>query len=183
MLDRRTRILDASLAIVGEGGTRSLTHRGVDRRLKLPDGSTSNYFRTREALLDAAVGRLLELDRATLTDIHSGFENLDNPALARGIAEYAVRLCRPGRMLRTRARFALTLVYPDRMGSMLDDWVAFGVESLGAHGHSAPEVATRALLAYIDGVLLQAIVASGGEGTELDRAEIAANVLTLLSDS
>ncbi|MFV0252440.1 MAG: TetR/AcrR family transcriptional regulator [Beutenbergiaceae bacterium] len=182
MLDRRTRILDAAIAIVGEGGTRSLTHRGVDRRLQLPDGSTSNYFRTREALLDAAVDRLLELDRATLTDIHSGFENLDDAALARGIAEYAVRLCRPGRIVRTRARFALTLVYPDRLGSLLEEWVKLGVESLGAHGIRAPESATKALLAYTDGVMLQAIVASGGDGLELERAEIAANVLTLLSE-
>lgn len=180
MLDRRTRMLDAAIAIVGEGGTRSLTHRGVDRRLHLPDGSTSNYFRTRDSLLDAAVDRLVEIDRATLTDIHSGFENLDDAALARGIAEFAVRLSRPGRILRTRARFALTLVYPDRMGTILHEWVHIGVENLGAHGHRKPEAVTKALLAYTDGVMLQAIVASGGEGLELDRGDIAGNVLTLL---
>lgn len=180
MLDRRTRMLDAAIAIVGEGGTRSLTHRGVDRRLSLPDGSTSNYFRTRDSLLDAAVDRLLEIDRATLTDIHSGFENLDDAALSRGIAEFTVRLSRPGRILRTRARFALTLVYPDRLGGLLSEWVNLGVESLGAHGLANPEVVSKAVIAYTDGVMLQAIVASAGEGLELDRAEIAGNVLTLL---
>lgn len=183
MLDRRTRMLDAAIAIVGEGGTRSLTHRGIDRRLNLPDGSTSNYFRTRDALLDAAVERLLEIDRATLTDIHSGFENLDDAALSRGIAEYTIRLSRPGRMTRTRARFALTLVYPDRMGTILHEWVALGVDSLGAHGVRNPEALTKAVLAYTDGVMLQAIVASAGAGVELDRAEIASNILTLLRAS
>lgn len=173
-------MLDAALAIMGEGGTRALTHRGIDRRLKLPDGSTSNYFRTRESLLDAATERLLEVDHATLTDIHSGFENLDDAALARGIAEFAVRLCRPGRILRTRARFALTLVDPQRLGAALQQWVRLGVDNLGAHGHPNPEAATRALLAFTDGVMLQAIVDSAGKGLELDREELAANLLTLL---
>jgi DNA-binding transcriptional regulator YbjK len=180
MLDRRTRILDAAIAIVGEGGTRALTHRGVDHRLELPEGSTSNYFRTREAMLDAVQVRMLEIDRATLADIHSGFDTLDDEALARGLAEYAVRLCKPGRIVRTRARFALTLVYPERMGVLLQDWIDLGVENLGAHGHADPEAATRALLAYTDGVMLQAIVDSRGAGLTLDRDKIATTVLTLL---
>lgn len=180
MLDRRTRILDAALAIVGEGGTRALTHRGVDRRLNLPDGSTSNYFRTRMALLENAATRLLEVDQATLTDIHSGFDTLDDAALARGIAEFTVRLCRPGRITRTRARFALTLVHPARMESTHEQWLKLGIDNLREHGHPHPEAATRALLAYSDGVMLQAIVDSRGEGVELDREELAATVLTLI---
>lgn len=180
MLDRRTRMLDAAIAIVGEGGTRALTHRGIDRRLGLADGSTSNYFRTRESLLDAAVERMIELDQATLTDIHSGFDNIDDEALARGIAEFAVRQCRPGRITRTRARFALTLVYPARLGASLQQWVRLGVDNLGAHGVRDPEAVTRALLAYTDGVMLQAIVDSAGKGVELDRAQVAHAVLTLL---
>ena len=36
-------------------GGRGLTHRAVDRRAGLPQGSTSNYFKTREALLTAAL--------------------------------------------------------------------------------------------------------------------------------
>lgn len=180
MPDRRTRIVDAAIAIVGEGGTRALTHRSIDARLGLPEGSTSNYFRSREALLDAAQARLLEVDRSTLADIHGGFDQLDDEALARGLAEYAVRLCRPGAILRTRARFALTLVYPERMGALLQDWLRLGIEDLGAHGHRDPEGATRRLLAYADGVMLQAIVDSRGEGLELDRSQLAATILLLL---
>lgn len=180
MLDRRTRVIDAAIAIIGEGGgTRELSHRRIDRRLDIPEGSTSNYFRTRGALLDAVVERLAELDRATLTDIHGGFENLDDAALARGIAEYAVRLCRSGRITRTRARFILTLNYPERLGGVLQEWLKLGVESL-ADGHRDPEAVTKALLAYTDGVMLQAVVSSKGQGVELDRAELADNVLHLL---
>ena len=48
-----------------EGG-RGLTHRAVDRRAGLPQGSTSNYFPTREALLTAALLRLVELERPSV---------------------------------------------------------------------------------------------------------------------
>jgi DNA-binding transcriptional regulator YbjK len=41
---------------------RGLTHRAVDRAAGLPEGSASYYFRTRQALLQATVERLAELD-------------------------------------------------------------------------------------------------------------------------
>lgn len=47
-------------------GGRGLTHRAVDRRAGLVEGSTSNYHPTREALLTAALRRLVELERPTV---------------------------------------------------------------------------------------------------------------------
>ena len=43
-------------------GSRGLTHRAVDTEAGLPPGSTSNYFRTRSSLLEAALHRHIELD-------------------------------------------------------------------------------------------------------------------------
>lgn len=51
MTPTRTRALDAAIDLVGTEGLRSLTHARVDERAELPKGSTSNYFRTRAALL------------------------------------------------------------------------------------------------------------------------------------
>lgn len=180
MADRRTQILDAAIAIMGEGGTRALTHRGVDRRLGLVAGSASNYFRTRGALLEAAMGRILELDRAVLEQITDGFDDLDDVTLARGVAEYAVRVCRPDDIARTRVRLGLTVVYPDRLANGLRSWLHLGVSGLTDYGLRDPESSTRALLAYTEGVMLQAIVDSAGRGTELDREQIATHVLALL---
>lgn len=59
----RTRALDAAIDLVGTQGLRALTHTRVDERASLPKGSTSNYFRTRQALLSGVANRLLELDR------------------------------------------------------------------------------------------------------------------------
>jgi DNA-binding transcriptional regulator YbjK len=58
----KTRALDAAIDLVGTQGLRALTHTRVDERAGLPRGSTSNYFRTRQALLSGVASRLLELD-------------------------------------------------------------------------------------------------------------------------
>jgi AcrR family transcriptional regulator len=59
---RRTVIADAAIQLIATGGPRALTHRAVDTAAELPPGSTSYYFRTRDALLAACVHRMLERD-------------------------------------------------------------------------------------------------------------------------
>ncbi|WP_298889995.1 TetR/AcrR family transcriptional regulator [uncultured Serinicoccus sp.] len=60
MTSSRDRALDASIDLLGTQGLKALTHRRVDERSGLPPGSTSNYFRTREALLDGVADAILE---------------------------------------------------------------------------------------------------------------------------
>jgi AcrR family transcriptional regulator len=60
-LERRARILDAAVDILVETGIGGLTHRQVDDRAALPAGTTSNYFRTRLALLEATAAHTVEL--------------------------------------------------------------------------------------------------------------------------
>ncbi|WP_167045919.1 TetR family transcriptional regulator [Salinibacterium sp. ZJ454] len=55
MTSTKARALDAALDLLGTEGLRSLTHARVDERAGLPKGSTSNYFRTRAALLSGVV--------------------------------------------------------------------------------------------------------------------------------
>ena len=56
----KVRALDAAIELLGTEGLRALTHVRVDLRAGLPKGSTSNYFRTRAALLTGVVDRILE---------------------------------------------------------------------------------------------------------------------------
>ncbi|MDP5225966.1 MULTISPECIES: hypothetical protein [Arthrobacter] len=67
MDDRRTLICRAAIEILADGGLRSLTHHGIDRRLGLALGSTSYYFRTRHALLMATAAWLAEDSRQHLS--------------------------------------------------------------------------------------------------------------------
>ena len=51
MTSTRERALTAAVELLGTSGLRALTHARVDRHAELPPGSTSNWFRTRSALL------------------------------------------------------------------------------------------------------------------------------------
>ncbi|MET8762376.1 TetR family transcriptional regulator [Lentzea sp. NPDC004782] len=54
-MSNRDRALAAAVELLGTEGLRGLTHARVDDRADLPKGSTSNYFRSRAALLDGVV--------------------------------------------------------------------------------------------------------------------------------
>ena len=59
--ERRNQILDAAIDILCDDGVGGLTHRQVDGRVGVPAGTTSNYFRTRQALLEATAARTVDL--------------------------------------------------------------------------------------------------------------------------
>lgn len=56
--ERRDLLTDAGLRVLAELGARGLTHRAVDRAAGVPLGTTTNYFRTRDALIAGLVDRI-----------------------------------------------------------------------------------------------------------------------------
>ena len=81
-------------------GAKGLSHPKVDRRADVPNGSTSFYFRTRSALLQAAAQRLAELDLADLMSVADGTTALATMVMLSG---------EEPRLTRTKARFELLL--------------------------------------------------------------------------
>jgi DNA-binding transcriptional regulator YbjK len=63
---RRDRLADAAIELLAREGVRGLTHRAVDAQAGEPPGTTSRYFRTRDALTRAAVERVRDLHFADL---------------------------------------------------------------------------------------------------------------------
>lgn len=61
--DRRTLIVDGAIDLIATDGLRALTHRALDTALSLPAGSTSYYFRTKRALVEAIVDRITTRSR------------------------------------------------------------------------------------------------------------------------
>ncbi|MCB8956912.1 MAG: TetR/AcrR family transcriptional regulator [Nocardioides sp.] len=57
---RRRQLLDAAQAVIADEGLKGLTHRAVDRRAGLPEGSCSAYLRTRQALQAALAAHVAE---------------------------------------------------------------------------------------------------------------------------
>jgi DNA-binding transcriptional regulator YbjK len=69
--ERRRELADAGLAVLARDGARGLTHRAVDTEAGAPAGTTSNYFRSKQALfagLFARIGERLAPD----PQVHAG---------------------------------------------------------------------------------------------------------------
>ncbi|MDH6195475.1 AcrR family transcriptional regulator [Mycobacterium frederiksbergense] len=67
--ERRRELSSAAIAVLAEHGSRGLTHQNVDRYAGVPDGTTSYYYRTRAALLQAVGKRVAEIDTANLLSL------------------------------------------------------------------------------------------------------------------
>ena len=68
MTPTRLRVLDAAIGLLATDGLRALTHARVDERAGVPKGSTSNYFRTRAALLSGVADWILESELPSVGD-------------------------------------------------------------------------------------------------------------------
>ncbi|MDP3952697.1 TetR/AcrR family transcriptional regulator [Microbacterium sp.] len=55
---RRALLADAGIAVLARDGSRGLTHRAIDAEASVPLGTTSNYFRSREALITGLFERI-----------------------------------------------------------------------------------------------------------------------------
>ena len=106
MPDRRTQLLDAALAVVADKGMKGLTHRAVDAAAQVAEGTTSNYFRTRLALVEGVLDRLLERDRVDVAALTGAAPPCDARELEVLLYRY-VMFATGSDAVRTRARFAM----------------------------------------------------------------------------
>ena len=105
MSDRRTALLDTALELVGTQGMRGLTHRAVDTAAGVPAGSTSNYFRTREALVLGIVERFIVREREMATG-PGGEVPATSEGVAQALGRFVERAVGPDRAV-TLARYAI----------------------------------------------------------------------------
>lgn len=150
--DRRPLIADAAVELAASGGTHALTHQALDRHLGLPKGSTSYYFRTRDALLDAASDRLIEKSRDAFGARIAGHDPVIDV-----ITDYVVELVgeRRGDVLARQALLlepGLAEETRDRLSRCF-----FSVEGarsvMAAHGATAPKVAADELITILEGIV------------------------------
>lgn len=161
MASTRTRALDAAVALLGEDGIRALTHARVDERAGLPRGSTSNWFRTRDALIAGVVAHIAESERAELEnapapEIHTPDDFVD--ALTLAVTLYTGPLAG-----RTRARYALFLEGagdPELLAPLLAQraiFVEWTTALLARIGAPDPAAAVRTVMAASDGLTLHRV--------------------------
>ncbi|TDD07244.1 TetR/AcrR family transcriptional regulator [Saccharopolyspora terrae] len=64
--NRRELLADAAIEVLARDGGRGLTHRAIDREARVPEGTTKNYYPTRNALFEAIAHYLAERHVAAL---------------------------------------------------------------------------------------------------------------------
>lgn len=162
---RAELIADAALKLLAERGMRGLTHRAVDETAGLPQGSTSNYARTRQALLEAAVRRQAEREAAVLTPDEmpvpdGGTQDLVD-ALALALHRY---LTRHRELLASRYELALEATRRPELREFYD---ATGSQFraplnalMAAAGSPEPERHALSLVAWCEGLMFSCAVGS-----------------------
>lgn len=164
--DRRTVITDAAISTLARQGMRGFTHRAVDRTAGLAEGSTSYYFRTRQALLVAALERMTVLDLADVGDLPTPQSKIDFRALTALLDEVMTAWLTTGRE-RTLARYELTLEAtrrPELRAALVAGGERFRVlaeQLLAAAGVAEARRRGRALVAALDGLVFDQIAGAG----------------------
>lgn len=156
--NRETHLLDAAIQVLGTDGLRSLTHRAVDAVAELPEGSTSNRFRSREALLTGVLDRILQRETAVWAQTTDASTPTTIEEFAVAMGHVLTRLTGHDRVLSQARRvvfveaanqpaLADTIV---RARQQLASWLG---PLLAGYGSSDPAGHVRALLALLDGLL------------------------------
>ncbi|WP_226553931.1 TetR/AcrR family transcriptional regulator [Celeribacter naphthalenivorans] len=155
---RSIQIADAAIDVLAAEGGRGLTHRAVDRHLNWPEGTTSRYYRTRDALMTAIVQRLIDVEVTSFTEWQN--RAASGPMTLEKIAEllsYAFRDWIAG-STRQLARYELSLEGRRRPAvheallsgrRQLNEIVA---QALEAAGFPNPTVQATLLVSGVDGL-------------------------------
>ncbi|GAA3369950.1 TetR family transcriptional regulator [Streptomyces sannanensis] len=163
--ERRQRIIDAAIRVVGRAGITGLSHRTVAAEADVPLGSTTYHFKTLDDLMVAALRQANEGFLAQIRD--SGV--LDDPEtdlaaeLARLMGEWFA-----GDRVRLELEYELYLAALRRpaLRPVAAEWTDGVAEFLLRR---TDPVTTRALVALMDGICLQALLTGGSYDAEYAR--------------
>ncbi|WP_284548979.1 TetR/AcrR family transcriptional regulator [Aestuariimicrobium sp. T2.26MG-19.2B] len=159
MTSQRERVLDAAIEVLGTQGLRALTHRRVDLQAGLAAGSTSNHFRTREALVMGVSEAIPERELR-------GFEDAVAPGSVEELVDLLVALidhATDGNRTMTAARLALFMEANHHQALRESIWrghrtmTAFLEPVMTGLGAIEPVVSAGALMACAEGVILHRI--------------------------
>ncbi|MFB9688525.1 TetR/AcrR family transcriptional regulator [Amycolatopsis plumensis] len=150
-------IADAAISVIATDGMRGLTHRAVDRAAGLPVGSTSYYARTRAALLELTIARIVALDQPV---------SRPSASLAEFVAGYAYEAITSGRTrMLARYEFALEATRRPELRAVYDEGGLqirrLAASALEAAGSSAPERHARIVVDWMEGTIFGALAGTG----------------------
>ncbi|MEQ0562182.1 TetR/AcrR family transcriptional regulator [Amycolatopsis sp. NEAU-NG30] len=160
-MERLEVIADAAIQVIATDGMRGLTHRAVDRAAGLPQGSTSYYARTRAALLELTIARIIALDRVV------------PPAPggpAESVARYVFEAITTGRTrMLARYEFALEATRRPELRAAYDEGGLLirrqAAEMLAEAGSPDPQRHAGLIVDWMEGTIFGALAGSSPEPT------------------
>ena len=165
---RRRQLLDAALHVIADEGLKGLTHRAVDRRAGLPEGSCSAYWRTRNALQAALTEYVAS---ALLDDVDKLAEQMlvcgaDQQAGMDSALELFLRWLDQRELLVARLELTMAASRDDELAELLADHrsrlVAIVEQIMTTSGKEHGAERAEALVASYDGILLAALLKPPG---------------------
>jgi DNA-binding transcriptional regulator YbjK len=173
--ERRRVLSDAAIEVLAQEGARGLTHRKVERRAGLPDGTTSSYFGTRSALLRAAAMRVAELDAADFEAVMKQRTVSDTDVTILSLlAEMVMRSADGPGLDRSRARYELALhaqrdaVLRRALEEAIAGFVALSEQAVmqvqpeGTVDRALVEEQALAVTTFLNGVIVRQVVGDRG---------------------
>ncbi|WP_371679103.1 TetR/AcrR family transcriptional regulator [Streptomyces sp. NBC_01276] len=167
--ERRQRIIDAAIRVVGDKGIAGLSHRSAAAEADVPLGSTTYHFKSLDDLLVAALRQANEAYAPAFAP--RGGEDLAD-ALARLLGE--VLAADRGRAELEYELYLAALRRP-ALRPVAAEWLESVAEALAEH---TDPVTARALVAVMDGICLQVLL-TDSPYEEAYAREILARVLGL----
>ena len=154
--EKAALLLDEARRLIAEGGLAAVTHRSVEEAARVPHGSVTYYFGSRDGLVHALVDRMVAECEAQVAAIaRQQAEGSDVHSVARNIA----RWMDDNRELHM-ARLELELAaardprIQERMTDAARVFWAMCVPIAAAAGSPDPERDGRGMAAMVDGLLL-----------------------------
>ncbi|MFI5825720.1 TetR/AcrR family transcriptional regulator [Streptomyces sp. NPDC051578] len=147
--DRRQRIIDAAIRLVGAQGIAGLSHRSVAAEADVPLGSTTYHFATLDELLVAALRQAGEGLAVALSDLGDGDLAA---ALARRLGEF---LTADRARAQLEYELYLAALRKPALRPVAAEWRRAVVAALGGRVDAAT---ARAVAAVMDGISLQVLL-------------------------
>lgn len=170
--ERRQRIIDAAIRVVGKKGIAGLSHRSVAAEADVPLGSTTYHFTTLDELMVAALRQTNEGFAKALAG--SGVLDDAGGDLATGLARVLGEWLGGGRPgVELEYELYLAALRRPALRPVAAEWTEETARRLAAH---TDPVTARALLALMDGICLQVLLTGAAYDEEYAR-EVLARVI------
>ncbi|MFF7445167.1 MULTISPECIES: TetR/AcrR family transcriptional regulator [unclassified Streptomyces] len=171
--ERRQRIIDAAIRVVGRQGLAGLSHRSAAAEADVPLGSTTYHFKTLDELMVAALRQANE-GFAKVIASRGGLEDPDADLAAELAGWLGEWLAGDRTGVELEYELYLAALRRPALRPVAAEWAEDLAERLARR---TDRVTARALVALMDGICLQVLL-TGGEYDEAYAREVLGRVLS-----